>query len=95
MDFYLQPRHDQEAVRQKLHDVALASPFLALELPVTVLLAEEPWGTHYRLKAYPIDARDQFAFKSDLTLRGKSCLARLGAQPVGLPLALPTTHPIS
>lgn len=87
VDFYLHPRHDAAAVRQKLHDVALTSPFLALSRPVTVVLAEKPWGTHYRLKAYPIDARDQFAFRSDLTLRGKTALARLGVEPAGVPAA--------
>lgn len=91
-DFHLHPRHDAAAVRQKLEDVALTSAYLAVGRPVAVVLAETPWGTHYRLKAYPIDARDQFAFKSDLTLRGRAALARLGAEPVCLPTGLPA-HP--
>jgi small-conductance mechanosensitive channel len=84
-DFYLHPRHDAALVRQKLQDVALTSPYLAVGRPVAVVLAEKPWGTHYRLKAYPIDARDQFAFKSDLTVRGKAALARLGVEPACAP----------
>lgn len=87
-DFYLYPDHDAAAVRQKLQDVALTSPFLALGRPVAVVLAEKPWGTHYRLKAYPIDARDQFVFRSDLTMRGKAALAKLGVDFVCTPTAV-------
>ena len=73
-DFYLHPDHDGQSVRQSLSDVALASPYLHCQKPVLVVVAEKPWGTHYRLKAYPIDGRDQFLFISDLTLRGKAAL---------------------
>lgn len=80
-DFYLEPDHDAGLVRQILCDVALTSPYLQLERPVTVVVAEKPWGTHYRLKAYPIEGRDQFQFTSDLTVRGKTVLADFGARP--------------
>lgn len=90
VNFYLRPQHDVARVRQKLHDVALASPYLALDRPVAVLLEEKPWGSHYRLKAYPIDARDQFAFKSDLAMRAKEALARLGIEHACAPMAIPT-----
>jgi len=39
---------------------------------------EKPWGTQYRLRAYPIDPRQQFRFKTDLTVRGKAALALIG-----------------
>jgi small-conductance mechanosensitive channel len=81
-NFYLQPNHDAARIREALGDVALTSPFLSLERPVVVVLSEKPWGTHYRLKAYPIDGRDQFQFVSDLTVRGQIVLAALGAEPV-------------
>lgn len=45
---------------------------------MNVVAAEKPWGTHYRLKAYPIDPVEQFNFKTDLTLRGKSALTAMG-----------------
>ncbi len=80
VDFYLQPEHDAARVRQKLREVALTSPYLNLERPVAVVLAEKPWGTHYRLKAYPLDSRDQFQFTSDLTVRGKQAVAASGAK---------------
>nr|WP_244085832.1 hypothetical protein [Desulforhabdus sp. TSK] len=46
--------------------------------PVVVVVQEEEWGTHYRIRAYPIDSRDQFQFISDLTLRGKAALTAMG-----------------
>jgi small conductance mechanosensitive channel len=44
-----------------------------------VVQAGKPWGTHYRLKAYPIDPRQQMQFPTDLTIRGKAALVALGA----------------
>lgn len=78
-DFYLLPRHDGALVRALLKDVALTSPFLNYGKSVRVVLHEEPWGTHYKLRAYPFDMRDQFAFVSDLTVRGKLAIADAGA----------------
>lgn len=80
-DFYLHPDHDGISIRQKLRDVALACPYLNFDRPVVVVAAEKPWGTHYRLKAYPMDGRDQFLFITDLTLRGKAMLRRLNVRP--------------
>ena len=84
-DFYLDPRHDPVAVRETLLDVGLACPYTHLERPITVVVRETPWGTHYRLKAYPFDGKDQFRFTSELTVRGKTALARLGVEPATAP----------
>lgn len=78
-DFYLHPQHDAAQVKQALTDVALTSPFLQIPIPVTVIVQETPWGTHYRLKAYPVDPRDQFQFITDLTIRGKAAISGLEA----------------
>ena len=80
VDFYLEPRHDAALVRQTLYDVALTSPYIDLESPILVIVAEKPWGTHYQVKAYPVDGRDQFQFISDLTIRGKAALVDLDIQ---------------
>lgn len=72
-------RHDAATV---LQDVALTSAYLNYSQPVIVVLAEQPWGTHYKLRAYPYDMRDQFAFVSDLTVRGKLAIAEAGAREV-------------
>ncbi len=78
-NFHLLPRHDAALMRSLLRDVALTSAYLDYAKPVIVVLAEKPWGTHYKLRAYPFDMRDQFAFVSDLTVRGKQALRDAGA----------------
>ena len=87
-NFYLAPGHDAAAVRAALTDVGLTSAFLSYRDPVAVQLAETPWGTHYKLKAYPFDMRDQFAFVSDLTVRGKAAIAACGGREVAAPAAV-------
>jgi small conductance mechanosensitive channel len=79
--FYADPDHNAAQVRQKLHDVALTSPYLDMQHRIRVIVQEQPWGTHYQLKAYPLDSRDQFQFISDLTVRGKGALAAMGVKP--------------
>ncbi|MEO5342019.1 MAG: mechanosensitive ion channel family protein [Gammaproteobacteria bacterium SHHR-1] len=77
-DFYLHPGHDAALARQALEDVALTSAYLALNEPIAVIISEQPWGTHYRLKAYPVDSAQQFRFSTDLCIRGKAALRALG-----------------
>jgi len=77
-DFYLHPDHDAKKVRNILYDVALVSSYLKIDQPITVVLEEKPWGTHYKIRAYPLDPRQQFLFVSDLTVRGKTELSRMG-----------------
>jgi len=76
-NFYLDPDHNPGQVCRVLEDVALSSPYINLTNPLLVLLDEKPWGTHYRIKAYPMDPRQQFQFISDLTARGKQGLREL------------------
>ena len=73
-DFYLHPDHDASVVRKHLADVAETSVYRKPETAVTVVVFEKPWGTHYRLKAYVKESRDQFQFISDLTVRGKEVI---------------------
>jgi small-conductance mechanosensitive channel len=89
-DYYLHPEHDGIAILQKLRDVALASPYINLKRPLLVIVAEQPWGTHYRLKAYPLDGRDQFLFVTDLTVRGKAMLRRLAVKPAAVTAVVPS-----
>ncbi len=83
--FYLDPLHDAERVRQRLHDVAITSPYLQLERPILVIVSEGAWHTHYQVKAYPLDARQQFQFMTDITVRGKAVLSNLGVEPPKMP----------
>lgn len=77
-DYYLHPDHDGEAVSKILYDVATTSPYLHLDSPIDLIVNEETWATHYRLKAYPVDCEQQFRFISDMTIRGKAALLALG-----------------
>lgn len=79
-DFYLHPQHNAQQVRKALEDVALTSTYLYFDDPVAVIVKEEPWGTHYRLKAYPVEAGQQFRFITDMTVRGKAVLLGLGVR---------------
>lgn len=83
--FYLDPLHDAASVRQRLHDVAITSPYLQIHSPILVIVSERHWHTHYQVKAYPIDARQQFQFMSDITVRAKAALSNLGIEPAKIP----------
>ncbi|MEC9491136.1 mechanosensitive ion channel family protein [Flexistipes sp.] len=79
-DFYLNPHHNAQQVQKVLENVALTSPYLYFDSPVVVIVKEEPWGTHYRLKAYPVNSGQQFLFITDMTVRGKAALLDLGVE---------------
>ena len=81
VDFYLDPSHDPLPVRLKLHDTALSSSFINLNRPIAIIMQEKPWYSHYQIKAYPIDSRDQFQFITDLSMRGKAGLLKAGVKP--------------
>ena len=87
-EFFLSPNHDARRVKQVLADVALTSAYLYFDDPINVVVQEKSWGTLYRVKAYPIDCRQQVRFVSDITVRGKEALARervgFAAVPLGV-----------
>ncbi|MDB4766570.1 mechanosensitive ion channel family protein [bacterium] len=85
VNFYVHPDHDATRLRRVLRDVGLTSPYLRYDHPVVVMLSETPMGTHYKLKAYPFEMRDQFSFISDLTIRGKIAIEENGGREVSLP----------
>ena len=78
--FYLDPQHDAAQVRRGLEAVVAESPYHWSESPIKVVLQEEPWGTHYKVKAYVRESRDQVAFTSDVTVRGKAMLQEIGVK---------------
>ncbi|MEW6708746.1 MAG: mechanosensitive ion channel domain-containing protein [Candidatus Riflebacteria bacterium] len=87
-DFFIKPGHDAVVVRSILRDVALTSPFTQFRRPVRVSVRERPWGTQYRIKAYPVDGRDEFSYISDLTVKGRVALERLGVGFAVAPAAI-------
>lgn len=86
-DFYLDPDHDGSSVKQCLGAVAESSAYRKLETPVTLIAMEKPWGTHYRLKAYAKESREQFLLITDMTIRGKKELRAMNIQFAQAPYA--------
>lgn len=87
-DFYVSPGHDAAALRAELMEVAMTSAYLDYSHAAIVILKETPFGTHYKIRAYPFDFRDQFIFISDLTIRGKEAISVAGATQVTYPMAI-------
>ncbi len=77
-DFYLDPHHDGGKVRDILYDVALSSAYVSLNETIVVVLKEKPWGTHYKVRAYPVDPQQQFNFTADISIRGREILQKNG-----------------
>ncbi len=86
-NFYLHPDHDAAAVRRRLAEVANSSSFRKPETSVVVIALEKPWGTHYRVKAYVKESREQFLFTTDLTIRGKEALRNMEVRFAQAPYA--------
>lgn len=85
-EFNVQPNHDISRIMAVLRDVAFTSPLVKTCQPILVTVLNEPYGMRYNLKAYPIDPRDQFSFRSDLTARGAKAMAAEGVQFVAMPV---------
>lgn len=74
--FYLSSEVDPTLVSEILYRVAYTSKYTQLKLPVVVIIEEKPWGTEFRLKCYPMDARDEFIYQTDLIKRAKRIFSR-------------------
>ncbi|MBE9068355.1 mechanosensitive ion channel [Leptolyngbya cf. ectocarpi LEGE 11479] len=69
--FYLEHSVDAQQVQDILYRVAQTSRYTELRLPIVVIVEDKIWGTLFSLKCYPIDARHEFKYKTDLTIRAK------------------------
>lgn len=86
-DFYLHPDHDGQAACRCLAEVGETSAYRMPATQVNVVVQEKPWGTHYRLKAYVKESREQFDFVTDLTIRGKKALLTMNFRFARAPYA--------
>ena len=75
-EFYFAHEVDTELVTKILYRAAHTSRYTQLELPIVVRMAETPYGTHFKLKSYPLDARDEFVYATDLTNKAKKAFAK-------------------
>lgn len=74
--FYFAHEVDVQLIQKLLYRVAYTSKYTHLQLPVVVVMEEKPWGSLFKLKSYPLDARDEFVYKTDLTIRAKQAFAK-------------------
>ncbi|MDY7014648.1 MAG: mechanosensitive ion channel family protein [Cyanobacteriota bacterium] len=74
--FYLAREVDATLVSEILYRVAYTSKYTQLKLPIEVIIEEKPWGTLFQLKSYPMDARDEFIYQTDLIKRAKRVFSR-------------------
>lgn len=75
-DFYFAHGINIDIAMKILYQAAYTSKFTQLKLPVVVVIEDKPWGTHCKLKAYPMDIRDEFLYKTDLLRRAKQAIAK-------------------
>jgi small-conductance mechanosensitive channel len=75
-EFYLAHEIDLDLAIHVLYRVAYTSKYTQIKLPVVVIAQEKPWGILLKLKSYPMDARDEFVYQTDLLKRAKKVFAR-------------------
>lgn len=75
-EFYLAHEANPEQVENILYRIAHTSKYTHLKMPIVVVMSEHSWGSLFKLRAYPLDARDEFAYTTDLTVRAKEEFAR-------------------
>lgn len=74
--FYFAHEIDFNLVKKILYRVAQTSKYTHLKLPIVVIMEEKAWGSLFKLKSYPLDARDEFIYKTDLIVRAKGAFAK-------------------
>ena len=90
-EFFLAHEANPEEIENILYRIAYTSKYTHLKMPVLVVMSEHSWGSLFKLRSYPLDARDEFVYKTDLTVRAKKEFAkrhipypkRLNMEPTG------------
>ncbi len=75
-EFYLAHEANPEQVENILYRIAYTSKYTHLKLPIKVVMSDHSWGSLFKLRSYPLDARDEFAYATDLTIRAKKEFAK-------------------
>lgn len=83
--FYVARNQVTNPVAACLRDVAMTSPYLNLDKGVIVVAENKPYCTVYKVRAYPFEPRDQFAFITDMTERGNAALREAGIKSADVP----------
>jgi small-conductance mechanosensitive channel len=85
--FYIHPDHDADAVAQALREVAETGVYPMADASIRVTASETPFGTHYKIKAFVSESRDQFSMITDHTLRGRARLRAMGVKFAQAPVS--------
>lgn len=75
-EFFFAHEVDVRLIKKILYRVAHTSKYTALKMPIIVIMEAKPWGVQFKLKCYPLDARDEFIYITDLTTRAKKAFAK-------------------
>ncbi len=75
-NFYLAHDVDMDLAIKILYQAAYTSKFTQLKLPILVTVQESSWASHFMLKSYPMDARDEFVYQTDLIKRCKQAFSK-------------------
>ena len=86
IDFYIANSEDPREVKRILWEAAATSKYFFLEEPIVVLVAQFPYYTRYRVKAYTYDTRTEFKFMSDVTETAKREFSRKGINYAPVPI---------
>jgi small-conductance mechanosensitive channel len=81
-ELYLDPNHDVGAMTRLFRDAIFTCPLTRTYQPALVTVSAKDDGMCYRLKAYPLDPRDQSRFISDLTARAAEICLEQGVRMV-------------
>jgi small conductance mechanosensitive channel len=88
--FYVARNQSIDQIRPLLKTVGQTSPYLNLDRDVIVVMENGPYCMIYKLKAYPFEPRNQFAFITDMTERGNTALLDAGIVTTSVPQDLIT-----
>lgn len=86
INFYFPTDIDIEKVMYLLEKVAQISKYTQLDLPIVVVAEEKPWGMNFRLKCYPLDARDEFIYQTDIIKRARRVFKEYSLPYLTLPI---------
>jgi small-conductance mechanosensitive channel len=81
-ELHLDPNHNVVRMQHLFRDVVFTCPLTKTYQPVIVTVSATDDAMRYRLKAYPLEPKEQSRFISDLTARAADVCAREGVRMV-------------
>ncbi|MET4025861.1 small conductance mechanosensitive channel [Marinobacter sp. MBR-99] len=81
-ELHLDPNHNVARMQHLFRDVVFTCPLTKTYQPVIVTVSATDDAMRYRLKAYPLEPKEQSRFISDLTARAADVCAREGVRMV-------------